>query len=97
MFGMAPNQGYSIISTNNGNKRRNLMRYKILYQRSLPSVTFIRSSGFGLHSTDPTCFWMAQFFSKGCPFRWSFYRYSTEGMLDSFFGVGFYPKSPPGH
>ena len=28
-----------LISANNGNKRRNLMRYKNLNQRSLPSVT----------------------------------------------------------
>ena len=28
-----------LISANNGNKRRNLMQYKILFQRSLPSVT----------------------------------------------------------
>ena len=30
----------NLIWANNGNKRPNLMRYKILYQRSLPSVTY---------------------------------------------------------
>ena len=30
-----------IISANKGNKRRNLMRYKIVYQRSLPSVPYM--------------------------------------------------------
>ena len=30
-----------VISATNGNKRRNLMQNKILYYRSLPSVTFI--------------------------------------------------------
>ena len=38
------------ISANNGNKRLNLMRYKILYYRSLPSVTLINISQIGFYS-----------------------------------------------